>query len=67
MLKFQKQYLVRVNYKSGIQEEFWCTEFNIKSRTYSWDPVGKNPLQLGADNVESVWVLNQRYRVVLWK
>jgi hypothetical protein len=46
-----------VNYKSGIQEEFWCTYFTIKGDEYTWTTIsnGNRPLGLKADNIESVW------------
>ena len=59
------KFLIRVNYTSGIQEEFWCKEFEIRGRNYSWEPLnpaGPKPLKLdtssGNDQIESVWQLD---------
>lgn len=64
-MKLTPEYLVRVNYKSGIQEEFWVTEFAVKGGSYSWTPasaVGPKPVQMNVDAIESVWQLKIRYR-----
>lgn len=59
-------YKLRINYKSGIQEEFWCSDFKIDGDTYTW--VSKNdtmkPVKIGVDCVESVWQVDYKYR--LW-
>ena len=57
---------VRVNYKSGIQEEFWCEKFSIKGAQYSWTYAdkGMNPIKIGVDDIESVWQVGVKYR--LW-
>jgi hypothetical protein len=57
------EYLIRINYKSGIQEEVWVTEFSIKGGSYSWnykESENKKILQFGADSVESVYQLDAR-------
>lgn len=62
----KRQYKVRINYKSGIQEEFWCKAFEIKGGQYSWTYVDKrmNPIKIGVEEIESVWQVGIRYR--LW-
>jgi len=57
------QYLVRVNYESGIQEEFWCKSFTIKGGTWEWESVNPHeisPIYMNVDKVESVWQLDTR-------
>lgn len=59
---------VRVNYKSGISEEFEVLTFAIETdrvgaKTYSWTtPTGQviRPVHFNADAVESVWQVGQR-------
>lgn len=55
-------YKIRVNYKSGISETFWCENFEYGSGSYSWKPIyhegNIKPLLLGSDNVESVWQID---------
>lgn len=60
------QYKVRVNYKSGIQEEFWCKNFNINHGTWTWKSIDDNmkPIMINIDEVESVYQVGIRYR--LW-
>ena len=59
------EYLIRVNYDSGISEEFWVEKFEFKETPYgaeyNWKPAnadGPKPIQLG--QVESVWQLKTR-------
>ena len=57
------EYLVRVNYESGIQEEFWCKSFTIKGGTWKWESVNPHeisPIYMNVDKVESVWQLDTR-------
>ena len=62
------QFLVEVNYKSGISRQFWCSKFEIEtklngSKTFKWtaDPTeNRHPLLLNADEIESVWVLESK-------
>ena len=57
------EYLIRINYKSGIQEEVWVTEFTISMDTYSWcesSSTKKSIIDLGVDNIESVYQLDTR-------
>lgn len=61
-------YTIRVNYKSGLLMEFDVTSFNVKTdkygvKTFEWviaDGAKKRPLELGANEVESVWQVNYR-------
>lgn len=60
-------YKVRINYRSGIQEEFWCLDFSYgpNSRgigTYNWTlpttPYSSEmPVQIGPSDIESVWIV----------
>lgn len=57
-------YKVRVNYKSGISEEFWAFNFeyenNHGAETYTWKKLHKStsgPIQLNIDSVDSTWLL----------
>jgi len=65
MIKLKTQYKIRVVYKSGHTEDFWCNSFTIKGVAYSWensDPSCK-PIQLGADEIAAVWQIDYRYRI----
>jgi len=58
-------FTVRVNYKSGLQEEFECTEFSVEKSggglSLEWLAHGdKRPLMISPDDVESVWQLDVR-------
>lgn len=61
----KRRLLIRINYKTGIQEEFWAYWFwkhlnnNNKIIQVKWIPVNLNqPFFLGLDNIESVWVVD---------
>jgi hypothetical protein len=52
------QFEVTINYKSGISQKFWVTEFERDvNGWHSWTPVDEanKPILLGAENIESVW------------
>ena len=51
------QFKVRVNYKSGISEEFWCYGFTFRSGEVTWTPVddNKKPIFIGIEPIESVY------------
>lgn len=51
------RYLVEVNYKSGIQKQFWVYKFSINDGEYTWQAVddSNKPLLMNVDEVESVW------------
>lgn len=68
---FVTVYTVRINYKSGIQEEIECLEFTVSkedSKTrFSWKlppKWGKRPIQLFSDDqcIESVWQVKEKKR-----
>lgn len=64
-MKLTPEFLIRVNYTSGIQEEFWVSHFSIKGGSYSWTTValgGPKPIQMNVDAIESVWQLKSRFR-----
>lgn len=65
-MKLTPEFLIRINYKSGIQEEFWASEFTYDGAgSYTWHPVGKfsnRPLKMNVDEIESVWQAKARYR-----
>jgi|GEM_PF-3010856 len=54
-------YKIRVNYKSGIQEEFWVKEFHISRdeviNKVEWlhNSDECKPLFIGVGSIESVW------------
>lgn len=54
------RYLLRINYKSGISEEFWVTEFAISNGNWTWKSMSgvHHPILMGVDAVESVWQLD---------
>ena len=50
-----KIFNIRLNYKSGIQEEFQFTKFESTETGIEWVSYGdKRPLGIGAENLESV-------------
>jgi len=55
-------YKIRVNYKSGIQEEFWVKEFSIKNDNWKWVSfdIIKSPIYMNVDEIESVWQLESK-------
>lgn len=62
-----EEYLILVTYKSGQSITSWFTEFKITpgpgaSKTFGWKDSRKEsgPLLFGADEVESVWMLDCR-------
>ena len=63
MTLFRPRYKVRVNYKSGISEDFWCFKFDINNGgdSFKWESCKvRRPLLLGVDNIESVYVLREK-------
>lgn len=53
---------IRVNYKSGFFMVFKCEDFTVTRNavtiTYEWSGAkGTMPLDIGADEIESVWRL----------
>lgn len=55
-------YTIRINYRSGHQEEYDCLDFSVtftrlgEFSCLNWKPHGdKRPLFVNADEVESVW------------
>jgi hypothetical protein len=56
------EFKVRVNYKSGIQEEFWCTDFVRKDAVTSWTAIhlSMKPISIAHDNIESIWQVGIR-------
>ena len=62
-IKLVVSHLVKVRYKSGAMEEFYCTRFTWKkdgsSMSVAWDAEfgRKNrPMWLNVDAVESIWL-----------
>jgi len=65
--KHDLAFLIRLNYKSGASEEFWCSKFdysieNAELSSISWEciPGLKNPLFTGIENIESVYQIKVR-------
>ena len=62
-----KQFLVRINYRSGISEEFWVKNFTYTpGQRATWDRANYSspyPHHLGIDDIESVWVVKTRWRL----
>ena len=59
-------YLIKINYKSGISESFWCTNFECKYSgsditSIKWTRLfdGYHPILVGVDNIESVFVADR--------
>ena len=57
MANTKKKFRIRVNYKSGISEEFDVYSFSINGDVYNWEPVHitEKPILIGVDDIESVW------------
>lgn len=63
-MKLRRKHKVRINYKSGRSVTIQCDEFTVR-RDYmtggvaevSWDRAKPTPLQVGLEDVESVWQL----------
>ncbi len=54
-------YKIRVNYKSGHQEEAWFKDFKATLQGYTWvNYKGTRPLFLNKDEVESIWVIDEK-------
>jgi hypothetical protein len=50
-------YKIKVNYVSGISQEFWVKSFKIDGEIYTWQSVSSinKPIEIRADAIESVW------------
>lgn len=69
MFKFQKQFKIRVVYKSGYTHDFWVSEFEYANgNTYTWSTVdsANRPIDFGATEVAAVWQIDHRTRP-MWK
>jgi hypothetical protein len=54
-----KVFNIRLNYKSGIQEEFQFTKFESSNDGIEWASYGeKRPLGIGAESFESAVLLS---------
>lgn len=67
-----RQYLIKINYKSGHYEKFWCRAFTcvVKKngdRQYEWNAVDEKPLDINMDEVESVWSIDNRICLGRWR
>lgn len=65
MFKLQKQFKIRILYKSGSNHDFWVSDFTVKGGTsYKWTAISEsnNALQIGVDDIAAVWVIDTRYR-----
>lgn len=57
-----KRARIQINYKSGLSVVAEVGHFSVKSghggsKAYEWRNMTPNPMQLGADDIESVWEL----------
>lgn len=59
-------YLIKINYKSGISESFWCTDFECKYSgstitSIKWTRLfnGYHPIHAGVDDIESIFVADR--------
>lgn len=62
MEKTKYVFLIRINYKTGIQEEFWVTNFSVSGGKWEWTPYmdSKKPILLYIENIESVWQIDTK-------
>ncbi len=56
------KYLIEINYKSGIQKQFWVYDFKAKNGTWTWTSVHEDnkPVIMNVDEVESVWQIGYK-------
>lgn len=60
-------FLIKINYKSGISEYFWCTDFECKYSgsgavtSIRWNQLfdSYHPIHVGVDNIESIFVTDR--------
>lgn len=67
------KFLIRINYKSGISEEFWTWKLDYKanangvtSLTWMWAG-GNKPAIMNLDQIESVWHVKTVWRLFFGK
>lgn len=64
--KYKLAFLMRINYKSGISQEFWCTEFTRNNNgSLSWTSIPGllYPISIACselDNIESIYQVKAR-------
>ncbi|NCB49055.1 MAG: hypothetical protein EOM55_05545 [Clostridia bacterium] len=63
---YVEAYLIKINYKSGISESFWCIDFECKYSgsdivSIRWTRLfdGYHPILVGVDNIESIFVADR--------
>lgn len=64
-MKLEKQFKVRIVYKSGYTHDFWCTQFEFNQGTYSWKAVSaaNDAIIIGADDIAAVFQVGVRTRI----
>ena len=63
----KSQFKMRILYKSGNSQEFWCTKFTYNDGTYNWKHSGDvNPIILGADSIEAVYQMKTKANIFEW-
>ena len=62
MFKFKEKFKIRILYKSGNSQEFWCSSFTYMNGTYTWESCDANyrPIVFGADDVEAVYQVGHK-------
>lgn len=67
---FEDVFTIRINYASGISEEFECLEFSATfdasgtDRSIKWTSANnKRPLFIGLEKIESIWQVSSRRRL----
>lgn len=67
-MKTVKTAIIRITYKSGHVHDFECIKFSINpGKEASWEAFDPTPLVLGLDEIESVWVIGRKTRIVWGK
>lgn len=68
MFKFEKQFKIKVIYKSGQTHNFWVTEFLFDGVEYKWKTCtdANRPIDFGGAEVAAVWCIGYRLRPA-WK
>jgi len=62
---FKTKMRIRILYKSGNVQEFWCYSFEFQNGVYRWNAVSQinKPLVLGADDIVAIWQTGGRLNI----
>lgn len=67
------KYKIRILYKSGNEHTFWCRSFSVQKKRANiseikWTTMtpANTPIEIGVNNVESIWQVGARVNVWNW-